>query len=122
MCDYVNEKVNSKTPLHLASYLLWRINWIHPFADGNGRTARAVSYVVLCFLLGYELPGTRTIPEHIASDKTPYYHALEAADEAWKQKRLDISKVEELLEDMLAKQLVEIHQKATGKRLQLDGE
>ena len=26
-----------------AAYVLWRINWIHPFEDGNGRTARAAA-------------------------------------------------------------------------------
>jgi hypothetical protein len=33
------------TAIHLAAYLMWRLNWIHPFADGNGRTARMTSYV-----------------------------------------------------------------------------
>jgi hypothetical protein len=33
----------TKDPLHLSAYVLWRINWIHPFADGNGRTARMLS-------------------------------------------------------------------------------
>jgi len=35
MCDYVNDNFD-KPPVHLAAYLLWRINWIHPFDDGNG--------------------------------------------------------------------------------------
>lgn len=51
MCDYVNDNWE-KSPIHLASYLLWRLNWIHPFVDGNGRTARALSYLVLCIRLG----------------------------------------------------------------------
>ena len=101
----------------MAAYLLWRINWIHPFDDGNGRTARAASYAALCILLGYELPGTRTIPEHIAADKAPYYKALEAADESWAKKQLDVSQLEGLLEDVLAKQLLEVHEKATGKKV-----
>ncbi|MEX1365172.1 MAG: Fic family protein [Nannocystaceae bacterium] len=25
-------------------YTLWRLNWIHPFVEGNGRTARAACY------------------------------------------------------------------------------
>jgi choline-glycine betaine transporter len=29
------------TPTELAAYTLWRMNWIHPFTEGNGRTARA---------------------------------------------------------------------------------
>jgi hypothetical protein len=45
MCDYVNDHWNESTPIHLASYLMWRLNWIHPFADGNGRTSRIISYV-----------------------------------------------------------------------------
>ena len=40
MCDYVNDRWHDATAIHLASYLMWRLNWIHPFADGNGRTAR----------------------------------------------------------------------------------
>ena len=68
---------------------------------------------------GYELPGTNTIPEQIAGNKAPYYKALEAADEAYKAKRIDVSKLENLLEEGLAKQLVEVHQKATGRKLEL---
>jgi Fic family protein len=41
MCDYVNEHWQASTPLHLAAYIMWRLNWIHPFADGNGRRHRA---------------------------------------------------------------------------------
>jgi Fic family protein len=69
-----------KKPLHLASYVMWRLNWIHPFTDGNGRTSRAVSYLVLCIRLRALLPGKLTIPEQIEQDKTPYYRALEAAE------------------------------------------
>ncbi|MBL8221394.1 MAG: Fic family protein, partial [Bryobacterales bacterium] len=28
--------------------VMWRLNWIHPFFGGNGRTARSASYLVLC--------------------------------------------------------------------------
>ncbi len=48
LCDYVNENWRLKSPSHLAAYVLWKINWIHPFVDGNGRTARVVSYIVMC--------------------------------------------------------------------------
>lgn len=115
MCDYVNQNWE-KSPVHLAAYLIWRVNWIHPFNDGNGRTARALSYAVLCIRLGYLLPGTNTIPEQIASDKQPYYHALEAADEAWKEEKVDVSALEKMLGGMLAVQLIEIHRNATGQK------
>jgi len=89
------------------------LNWIHPFTDGNGRTARAISYLLLCLRLGYLLPGTNTIPEQISKDKTPYYKALEAADEKWAGEKIDLSSLEELLSGLLANQLVSIHQQAT---------
>jgi Fic family protein len=114
MCDYVNENWGKVAPVHLAAYLMWRTNWIHPFPDGNGRTSRALSYAVLCIRLGYRLPGTKTIPEQIAKDKFPYYDALESADKAWSSGRTDVSLLEELLSDALAAQLLYLHRLATG--------
>jgi Fic family protein len=94
---------------------LWRLNWIHAFADGNGRTARAVSYVVLSISLNSLLPGTPTIPDQIASDKNPYYEALEAADLGWKETgQVDVSAMEHLLGMLLAKQLVSAADQAVG--------
>lgn len=114
LCDYVNDKWHEKSPLHLASYILWRLNWIHPFTDGNGRTSRAASYMILCLKLGYLLPGRLTIPDQIAEDKTPYYKALESADMAWKNGIIDLSEMKNLLGSMLAKQLVAIHEDCTS--------
>lgn len=115
MCDYVNQNWG-KSPVHLAAYLTWRINWIHPFSDGNGRTARALSYAILCIRLGYRLPGTKTIPEQIAADKSPYYHALETADKAWSEGSVGVSDLEDMVGNMLAAQLLDIHDVATGKK------
>jgi Fic family protein len=93
--------------------VLWRINWIHPFADGNGRTARAVSYILLSIKLDSLLPGTKTIPDQIAADKKPYYAALETADAAWKQRRqVDVSELEQMLSGMLAGQLLQAAKEA----------
>lgn len=115
LCQYVNDKWPTGSALHLAAYVLWRLNWIHPFADGNGRTARTVSYVVLSIKLDGLLPGIPTIPDQIAGDKTPYYLALEAADSAWKAKEhVDVSRLESILEAMLAKQLVAAVSSASG--------
>jgi Fic family protein len=116
LCTYVNDNWEKKTALHLAAYVLWRINWIHPFADGNGRTARVVSYIMLSVKLDSLLPGTPAIPDQIAEDKSPYYEALEAADLAWKSTaKVDVSKLEAMLEAMLAHQLVNAAKEAAGQ-------
>jgi Fic family protein len=107
LCEYVNARWNEKSALHLAAYVLWRLNWIHPFADGNGRTARALSYVVLSIKLDSLLPGTKTIPDQIADDKKPYYAALEAADAKCETGDIDLSDLERLLSDMLVNQLAQ---------------
>jgi Fic family protein len=91
---------------------------IHPFADGNGRTARAVSYLVLCMKMGGRIPGLRTIPDLIADKKQPYYDALEAADEIWvKEQRIDLAQLEELLGKLLGVQLVSALEQATGQSI-----
>jgi len=115
MCIFVQEKFAICTPIFLSSYLMWRMNWIHPFYGGNGRTARAVAYLILCAGLGFVLPGEKTIPELIVDNRTPYYDALRAADNAWKSGALDISLMEDLMSSLLARQLVKIHQRATGR-------
>lgn len=110
LCDYVNSRWSSKSPMHLAAYVMWRLNWIHPFTDGNGRTSRAAAYVVLCTRLGYVLPGRNTIPEQIAGNKAPYYKALENADEAWARGDINLTDMKSLLQEMLAKQLLTVHE------------
>jgi Fic family protein len=115
MCDYVNEHWDESTPLHLAAYLMWRLNWIHPFADGNGRTSRIVSYVVLSIRAGAMLPGTPTIPDQIVDNRNPYFEALDAADSAYRDGKIDVSKMEMLLAALLAKQLAGFYQAAGGK-------
>lgn len=116
LCEYVNANWD-RAPIHLASYVMWRLNWIHPFVDGNGRTTRTVSFVVLCVRLGYRVPGSPTIPEQIARDKNPYYAALEAADEVLKNERkVDLRAMEALLERLLATQLASVLRDAGTER------
>jgi len=116
MCDYVNDNWELSTPIHLAAYVMWRLNWIHPFADGNGRTSRIVSYVVLSIRAGTLLPGTPTIPDQIVDNRRPYFDALDAADLAFRDGgRIDVSKMEDLLASLLANQLAEFYRSVGGK-------
>lgn len=112
MCDYVMDKFADETALHLCAYVMWRLNWIHPFTDGNGRTSRALAYYVLCAKVGYLLPGHETVPEQIAADKTPYYDALEAADETLAGGKLDLSALENMLDSQVATQLLSAYEDA----------
>lgn len=107
LCDYINEHWD-ESAIHLAAYAMWRLNWIHPFSDGNGRTSRALSYLLLCIRLGEKLPGTFTIPDQISHNKTPYYKALEAADIAFERGSINVEELEGLLKNLLAAQLLSV--------------
>ncbi len=113
LCEYVNDNW-TRTAVHLSSFVMWRLNWVHPFIDGNGRTSRAVSYLVLCVRLGHTLPGERTIPELIAEDRKPYYQALERCDELYRavagepNPAIDVTPMEELMKSLVGQQLAAI--------------
>jgi Fic family protein len=115
MCGYVNRSWGDKTPIHLAAYLMWRVNWIHPFFGGNGRTARALSYLVLCAKLGFRLPGEKTIPDLIVEKRNPYFDALQSADVAWETGALNLEGMETLMESLLSDQLLGVYVNAGGR-------
>lgn len=115
LCDYVNEHWEDATAVHLAAYVMWRLNWIHPFADGNGRTSRVLSFFVLSRKVGIVLPGTPTLPELVIQHRTDYENALDHADDACREARVDVSAMEKLIESLLAIQLARVYEMAGGK-------
>ncbi|MDX2205767.1 MAG: Fic family protein [Hyphomicrobiaceae bacterium] len=102
---FIHENWYLLTPTQLAAYGLWRLNWVHPFIEGNGRTARAVCYYLLCVRHGGLLPGNKIVPERIRENRAPYYDALRAADRAWENGHYDISQLEGYLAGLLTSQL-----------------
>lgn len=97
-------------PTLLPAFALWRLNWIHPFVEGNGRTARAACYYLICIKHGSLLPGKKTVPERIRESRPEYYAALSAADRAWDQGQLNVSQLAEYLATLLKAQLLDAFQ------------
>jgi Fic family protein len=108
MDDFVNE-VNrawqTSDPVVLASYVLWKMNHIHPFINGNGRTARAACYFVLCVKAGGWLPGEVILPELIRQHREEYVAALKHADAAAKSGSLGLEPLHALLSTLLNEQI-----------------
>src|SRR4051794_26724145 len=95
-------------PTLLPAYALWRLNWIHPFIEGNGRTARAACYLLICLRQGRLLPGRKIVPERIQEDRQPYYAALEAADRAWADGQFNVNELALYLARLLTEQLRDV--------------
>lgn len=105
----LNAERESLPALDRAAYALWRINWIHPFAGGNGRTARAVSYSVICMDIGVVPPGTPQFPAVIYEKRDAYVQALKTADASELTTGTpDLARVREVIEDALLRQLATV--------------
>ena len=52
--------------------------WIHPFGDGNGRTARLIELQIL-MAAGVPIPATHLLSNHYNHTRTDYYRELDRA-------------------------------------------
>ena len=57
------------------------VAWIHPFGDGNGRTARLLEFMVLV-RAGVPSPAAHLLSNHYALTRTRYYRELDRSSRA----------------------------------------
>ena len=57
------------------------IAWIHPFADGNGRTARLIEFQIL-LSAGVPTPAAHLLSNHYNQTRAEYYRRLDAASKS----------------------------------------
>lgn len=74
LINYVNN--SNDHPLIKAAIIHYQLVTIHPFEDGNGRTARIISsyYLSLC---GYGFKNIGSLEEYISYDIDEYYKCLQ---------------------------------------------
>ena len=98
----------SGDPLDVAAYALWGVNFVHPFRNGNGRTARAFSYACLCIKQGAEPPGTPNVVNLMQQEpyKSQYEDFLASADKTQTRKwHPDLGPIRLFILDLLNIQL-----------------
>ena len=83
-CDWLNddESFNAPPGQEIAFAVIKAIvahlylAWIHPFSDGNGRTARLVEFQILA-AAGVPLPAAHLLSDHYNRTRTEYYRHLD---------------------------------------------
>ena len=115
LINTVNRGWETTETIFLSAYVLWRLNYIHPFINGNGRTARAASYFVLCLKSGGLLPGKTILPELLRVERARYVDALKMADASMQSGTLDLSALHSLMSELLQRQLASVENATTDR-------
>jgi cell filamentation protein, protein adenylyltransferase len=79
LVDYINTAKEVHAVL-VAGIAQFQLVHIHPFLDGNGRTARLLSTCCL-YLRGYDFKQLFTISEYYDKNRADYYQAIQAVRE-----------------------------------------
>ena len=103
--SWVNE--SKRPPLDRAAFILWRFNWIHPFRGGNGRTSRALAYLIVCMAEKTMLPGEPVMPDLIYTRRDEYIRVLRQVDASARENpdNPDFSPMSTFLREILTTQL-----------------
>lgn len=72
-----NEETREMHPVIKAGIIHYELARIHPFVDGNGRTARAVATLVM-FLEGYDIRKFFSLEQYFDDNPMDYYLTLQA--------------------------------------------
>jgi Fic family protein len=107
--DLLN-KAEDLSPVLIAGIAQFQFVHIHPFIDGNGRTARLLSTLIL-YKTGYDFKRLFTISEYYDKDRPAYYRAIQSV----RNNAMDMTAWLEYFVDGLRSQLMEIQ--AKGKKI-----
>jgi Fic family protein len=78
LLEWWNSKAVQLSPVLSSAILHYRFEHIHPFADGNGRTGRALALWEL-YRRGFDSHHIFSVDEYYWKDRPGYYAALDAA-------------------------------------------
>jgi Fic family protein len=76
LLEWWNQKAASLSPVLSSAILHYQFEWIHPFADGNGRTGRALALWEL-YRRGFDSHHIFSVDEYYWEDRPAYYEALD---------------------------------------------
>jgi Fic family protein len=77
LLEWWNKRAEDLSPVLSSAVLHYQFEWIHPFADGNGRTGRALALWEL-YRRGFDSHHIFSVDEYYWEDRPAYYRALDA--------------------------------------------
>lgn len=105
LVDYINNTTEVH-PVLMSGIAQFQLVHIHPFLDGNGRTARLLSTLCL-YIKGYDFKRLFTISEYYDRNRADYYKAIQNV----RDHEMDMTIWLEYFTHALAEQLQEIKTK-----------
>lgn len=106
---WINKKKEDLSPILIAGIVQFQFVHIHPFIDGNGRSARLLSTLIL-YKTGYDFKRLFTISEYYDKDRPSYYEAIQSV----RKNNMDMTAWLEYFVEGLRTQMSEIQEK--GKK------
>ncbi len=94
------------SPILAAAIVQFQFVHIHPFIDGNGRTARLLSTLIL-YKTGYDFKRLFTISEYYDRDRPGYYQAIQSV----RENHMDMTAWLEYFVEGLRSQMKEIQER-----------
>jgi Fic family protein len=92
LVDWVKNELEKEEihPLLVVANFLFEFLAIHPFEDGNGRTSRLLTNLLL-LQCGYDFTPYISHERIVESNKVEYYEALNQTQKSWKTEAEDMS-------------------------------
>lgn len=91
LIDWINsDESENINPVVVAGIVHQEIAAIHPFADGNGRTARALATLIL-YQRGYDFRKLFALEDYYNQDRQKYYDAINIGKK-YEERQIDFTK------------------------------
>ncbi len=105
--EWLNSKDSSQIdPVVVAGVSHYEFVRIHPFVDGNGRTARALATLIL-YLREFDIKRFFALDDYYDSDRNSYYEALDSVD----PETLDLTRWLEYFTDGVLISIIKVKEK-----------
>lgn len=108
LVEWINKKDKDISAILASGIAHFQFVHIHPFLDGNGRTARLLSTLIL-YKTGYDFKRLFTLSEYYDKNRPAYYRSIQSV----REHNMDMTPWLEYFVSGLKTQMVQVQEKST---------